>query len=912
MQIRFVISGPQVSSRVKSVFYLPPGFLAGLFLCLLFLPFITLNAAPPEPATVPVQHVSGRSIQLMNSKGETSGWWITSMDINPERLSEEIAGRKEKWADLLADGWIPAVVPGLAREAKGFSDRGMQAWYCKVFFLEKDAPEHLAIDLGYIDDSDETFLNGVLIGKSGSLKSANPIAYDNARLYELPNGVLRRGNFNVLLVHVRGYFPGEWGMTRGRTAIGEVKALYSDFDRNNYIEALFLVCYFTVGSYFFFLFVRRRNEIENLLFGVFAYVLVAYQFLKTQLRFELGIDFIILKRFEFMFLYLAVPVLYYFIRSYFSFPRTKLMRAWDIIAAAACLVLAGCLVSVFLIQSLAVTWTIQKTIGQPAWIPLILGSIGLLTYQALRGSRDGLYMLGGFAIILIAMILDILSSRGLFLFPRMMSYFFLAFVMSIALVLANRFVRLSKEVEDLNANLEQKVKDRTNQLKESLDHVRSLKEQQDGDYFLTSLLLAPLSGDTSRSDNVHIDFRIRQKKEFSFKKWNASIGGDICAAHTIRLMNRPYIVFLNGDAMGKSIQGAGGALVLGTVFKAMITRTQMTQSSSQRYPEQWLKECFHELQSVFVSFNGSMLVSVFIGLIDEEKGALYYLNAEHPQAVLYRDGKADFMDNSPPLRKIGIEWQNGTLHVRLFQLKPNDVLIVGSDGRDDLSIGTNANGERVMNEDESVFLRAVETAQADLMRIENELIRFGSLTDDLSLIRIGFKEDAAIVESRSIPELTEKMQTARALLENGKETEARAAYEEILAKYPGSTTAIRALIRLDLRAGAFDRAADLTSRYLEMRPLDTEYLYFAAVANKGMWKGSGSTVALERAAELGERCRIRNPAHLRNLVNLADIYRLLGNRKRALHISQEAALIDPVDASLVRLGGLLETEEKSA
>lgn len=52
---------------------------------------------------------------------------------------------------------------------------------------------------------------------------------------------------------------------------------------------------------------------------------------------------------------------------------------------------------------------------------------------------------------------------------------------------------------------------------------------------------------------------------------------------------------MNGDAMGKSIQGAGGALVLGTVFNTILTRSSISLHQNKK-PEKWLEEAFLELQ----------------------------------------------------------------------------------------------------------------------------------------------------------------------------------------------------------------------------------------------------------------------------------------------------------------------------
>jgi hypothetical protein len=72
--------------------------------------------------------------------------------------------------------------------------------------------------------------------------------------------------------------------------------------------------------------------------------------------------------------------------------------------------------------------------------------------------------------------------------------------------------------------------------------------------------------------------------------------------------------------MGKSIQGAGGVLVLGTVFKSIIQRTISTAAGKNVYPERWLKNAFIEMHKAFESFDGSMLMSTVFGLIDEVTG----------------------------------------------------------------------------------------------------------------------------------------------------------------------------------------------------------------------------------------------------------------------------------------------------
>lgn len=87
--------------------------------------------------------------------------------------------------------------------------------------------------------------------------------------------------------------------------------------------------------------------------------------------------------------------------------------------------------------------------------------------------------------------------------------------------------------------------------------IQDLKTKQDGDYFLTTLLFNPLVGKEVESGFVKIDYTIRQHKKFSFREKEYELGGDYVSVYNLILQGKKYKAFVNGDAMGKSIQGAG-------------------------------------------------------------------------------------------------------------------------------------------------------------------------------------------------------------------------------------------------------------------------------------------------------------------------------------------------------------------
>lgn len=316
-------------------------------------------------------------------------------------------------------------------------------------------------------------------------------------------------------------------------------------------------------------------------------------------------------------------------------------------------------------------------------------------------------------------------------------------VNSIAMLLLSVLLYQQQKTQDelveLNKDLDLRVLKRTEELNNILTEVQELKTQQDADYYLTTLILNPLLKNKTKSERFQCDFIIQQKKTFKFKKWDTQIGGDICIAADLNFKVGKHLLFFNGDAMGKSLQGAGGALVAGTILNALITRAEINDYTILiASPEKWLEQAYKEINNVFNSFDGGMMISCVIGLIQEETGLMKFINAEHPLTVLYRDGKANFIEKELRMRKLGTPFTDlEQVEIQEIQLKIGDCIFVGSDGRDDIKIITD--NKIIMNHDTTLFLRQIEKAEGNLNRLKSILLDSGEITDDLSLIRIEFK-----------------------------------------------------------------------------------------------------------------------------------------------------------------------------
>lgn len=267
----------------------------------------------------------------------------------------------------------------------------------------------------------------------------------------------------------------------------------------------------------------------------------------------------------------------------------------------------------------------------------------------------------------------------------------------------------------------------------SIKEIKKLKRQQDADYYLTSLIMEPLLVDSNSSSVVKIDSVTIQKKAFQVRGKYYNLGGDLCISGNLIFKEEPWTLFFNGDAMGKSVQGAGGAIVMGTVLNSILARETASIDKSQ---ETWLREIYSEIQTIFLSFDGAMMISGILGLINDKTGELLFINAEHPFLVLYRNGKASFLEDEMVIRKFGMP-QDMEFQIQKRQLQKGDILFLGSDGKDDI-LFTTKQGSEIVNESDELFLKIIQKAKGDIKEIIKTIYRIGDIMDDLSIQKISY------------------------------------------------------------------------------------------------------------------------------------------------------------------------------
>lgn len=398
----------------------------------------------------PVQVVSDQAVQSAASTKDGATWWISTRPVDPLEASRP----PEKAAsDEPGEDWKPAPVPADLGDYR--TAEKQEIYYRKAFVVPEDTKQALSLRLGEISDRDIVYLNGSRLTSTGQWDSPFPQAYDRVRLYELPDDLLIKGGVNVVIVHVQGFFPWEIGIYRDRVEIGPALQIERSFFLENTYQLFSLIIYATAGGYFLFLFIRQRHDRENLYFAMFILVFTLYSLLRTQYKFILdpGISFFWLKRIQYTALFLTFPTFYFFIRHYFSLPEARWVRIWDRVFQASLVLPLGTSAAIMLLDN-AVQWeNINRMIAQPGWLIHIIGSGFLIGRAALKKDTDALAMAGGFAVMLVTVLLDLAVSQNILNLPTLTTYSFILYILGIALILANRFVRVSEQNLALNVEL---------------------------------------------------------------------------------------------------------------------------------------------------------------------------------------------------------------------------------------------------------------------------------------------------------------------------------------------------------------------------------------------------------------------------------------------------------------------------
>lgn len=132
------------------------------------------------------------------------GTWKFNLGDNPKFANPQY--NDTDWEDI----YVPA-----PWQEEGFRRYNGYAWYRVAFEIDFKENEPLFLELGRIDDSDEVYVNGHLVGTTGGFPPDYYTAVNVDRTYAIPTEYLVKGKKNILAVRV--YDEGGLGGIIGKT-----------------------------------------------------------------------------------------------------------------------------------------------------------------------------------------------------------------------------------------------------------------------------------------------------------------------------------------------------------------------------------------------------------------------------------------------------------------------------------------------------------------------------------------------------------------------------------------------------------------------------------------------------------------------------------------------------------------------
>jgi len=351
-------------------------------------------------------------------------------------------------------GWATGPAPG-----------SEYAWYRRTLQLVPGAAPgeaDLGVTIGKVNSAYELYAGGVALGGVGRLPPDPRPNYDQHRTYTVPPAAFARDGRLVLALRV---WRDEASAARTGAPVerpfrfGPVVELVR-LELHDDLPGLVLSCLFLIGGLLHLsLFAGRRKSLEYVQFGALSIATGLYVFLRTQWKFGLSDDFLLLKKIEHAVLYVAPPLFVELFHRLLDRPVGRFLRS-----------LQGALLVTGVVVTLTpgLWWNLRALVALEAAVLLASGVILVRLLQAARsGHPEARTLALGVLLLLLSQVSDVATDRGLVVLPRVTALGFAAFFFSMALSLANRFSRVHRDMERLQRELESRVQERTHELVEA-------------------------------------------------------------------------------------------------------------------------------------------------------------------------------------------------------------------------------------------------------------------------------------------------------------------------------------------------------------------------------------------------------------------------------------------------------------
>ena len=371
-------------------------------------------------------------------------------------------GDDPAWAasDLDDSAWRPLVM-GRPWALLGVSPVPEIAWYRMTLRLppEPAADRRVAVRMGRFISAYEIYAGGDKLGGVGALPPEPREDYDRQRIYPIPASAIDRDGRLVLAVRAWRNPGLSWpvgGPDGGIFQVGRIEELTRRQLAQELPNLVLGWVFVVVGLYHLWLFRRLTERVEFFWFGLLALDCAGYILLRTQWKYLVTDQFVLLKELEYVFLFLTPPLNIKFLWTALDEPIPRWLRvyAWGNVALAA---------AVSLTPGLTFNLSTLRPWEMSILLPIAAG-ITLIVRKILRGHQEARTIGLGTLTLAAVYVIDMFGEWAALGWPRYIHLGFAMMVFSMALSLSNRFSRVHRELYALNRDLERRVVERTAEL----------------------------------------------------------------------------------------------------------------------------------------------------------------------------------------------------------------------------------------------------------------------------------------------------------------------------------------------------------------------------------------------------------------------------------------------------------------
>ncbi len=158
----------------------------------------------PSAKTKLVRLISIAFLLLITLGLQANPFEEKSLAINLNGKWKFSVGDKKEWSEPDFDDtkWSLITAPR-DFEQQGYLGYNGYAWYRKTIEISDSAADGKYFFIcDHIDDVDQTFFNGTLIGGEGTFPPEYETAWAKQRLYEIPSELIKKGQKNVIAIRV--------------------------------------------------------------------------------------------------------------------------------------------------------------------------------------------------------------------------------------------------------------------------------------------------------------------------------------------------------------------------------------------------------------------------------------------------------------------------------------------------------------------------------------------------------------------------------------------------------------------------------------------------------------------------------------------------------------------------------------